>query len=82
MGSGAAYVYPSNVSVVLAAPAGNIPMGGASQGSPLVMNSAPALRLSKEDAESKLKDLASLKKQKLITEVEYRDRSREILSQM
>lgn len=82
MGSGAAYVYPSNVSVVLAAPAGNVPMGGMSQSSPLVVSPAPSPRLSKEDAESKLKDLASLKKQKLITEAEYRDRSREILGQM
>lgn len=82
MGSGAAYVYPSTVSVVLAPPAGNVPTGGASQGSPLVMTPATAPRLSKEDAESRLKDLASLKKQKLITEAEYRDRSRDILGQM
>ncbi|WP_395454628.1 hypothetical protein ACHMW5_13275 [Azospirillum melinis] len=82
MGSGAAYVYPSSVSVVLAPPAGNVPTGGASQSSPLVVSPAAPLRLSKEDAESKLKDLTSLKKQKLITEAEYRDRSREILGQM
>lgn len=46
------------------------------------MSPAVAPRLSKEDAEAKLKDLASLKKQKLITEAEYRDRSREIIGQM
>lgn len=82
MGSGAAYVYPSNISVALATPPGTVPMGGASQGSPLVMTPNAPLRLSKEEAESKLKDLASLKKQKLITEAEYRDRSKEILGQM
>lgn len=79
MGSGAAYTYPSKVSVALVPSANAAPMGGASTGTPLAV--APQ-RLSREDAESRLKDLAALKSKKLITEAEYRAKTQDILGQM
>ncbi len=75
MGSGAAYNYPSSVTVALV-------------GSPEPEKPAPApvalqpARIGKDEAEKMLKDLADLKAKKLITEADYRERSQVILAKM
>lgn len=73
MGSGAAYTYPSTVVVSLSPP---------SQPGPIVAVPPQANRLGRDEAEARLKDLASLKAKKLITEADYRTKSQEILGQM
>lgn len=75
MGSGAAYVYPSSISVALIAPAE--PEKPAP--SPVALQNP---RLNKDDAEKILKDLTDLKSKKLITEADYRQKSQDVLARM
>ncbi|WP_145689796.1 hypothetical protein [Azospirillum brasilense] len=75
MGSGAAYVYPSSVSVAMTPPEQPV----APTPDPVALQPA---RLAKDDAERMLRDLADLKAKKLITEADYRERSQVILAKM
>lgn len=77
MGSGAAYTYPGSVTVAMSPPAAPPPLPMSS--SPSV---TPIMRLSREDAEGKLKDLSALRDKKLIREAEYQERVKDILGQM
>lgn len=76
MGSGAAYTYPSTVAVALVPPAGNPAPPAAPVAAP------PSAHTGRDQAERRLRDLADLKSKKLITEDEYRQKSKEILAQM
>ena len=76
MGSGAAYTYPSTIAVALASPVGApaapvVPVAGTSP-----------VQIGRDEAERRLRSLADLKNKKLITEAEYRQKSKEILGQM
>jgi len=75
MGSGAAYTYPSSVTVAL------IPPAEPEKPAPIQAVVQPA-RIGKDEAEKMLRDLADLKAKKLITEADYRQKSQEILGRM
>lgn len=75
MGSGAAYIYPSSVSVAMTPP--EQPAAPAPE--PVALQPA---RLAKDEAERMLRDLADLKAKKLINEADYRERSQVILAKM
>lgn len=75
MGSGAAYIYPSSVSVAMTLP--EPPAAPAPE--PVALQPA---RLAKDEAERMLRDLADLKAKKLINEADYRERSQVILAKM
>ncbi len=75
MGSGAAYIYPSSIS---------IPLIGSLESEkpvPAVVATQPP-RISKDEAEHMLRDLADLKAKKLITEADYRERTQAVLAKM
>ncbi|WP_051340444.1 hypothetical protein [Azospirillum halopraeferens] len=76
MGSGAAYVYPGSVSVAMIPPERPNPLAS---GAP---PSALPQRLTREEAEAKLRDLAALRDKRLIREPEYQERVKGILALM
>jgi len=79
MGSGAAYTYPASVLVAMSPPndAPALPVPTAGPTSAIVPQ-----RLTKVEAEKKLKELSDLRGKKLIREAEYQEQVKTVLERM